>query len=242
VKNARARDALAGEAEAVGSRPSDPRTADTRRKLMAGAVETLQARGIAGTSARAIAAASGVNQALIFYHFGSVEDLIDVACREATAERVALYRPRLAMAGSLRELLQVGREIRETERGSGGSIALAQVLAGAQQDARLAATARESLAMWITEVEAALGRLTSGSPIADIADPAGLAQGVAAAFIGIVLYGGANPEGASSALDTLERLAVLAEVIDDIGPLARRAVRARVRRTARASGASVSNR
>jgi AcrR family transcriptional regulator len=234
VKNARPAEPSVSEAEAAGIRPGDSRSFDTRRKLMEGAVETLRARGIAGTSARAIAAASGVNQALIFYHFGSVEDLVDVACRQATAERVALYRPRLATVRSLRELLQIGREIRETERGSGGVVALAQVLAGAQQDARLAATARDSLAMWITEVEAAIGRLTVSTPIADIADPAGLAQGVAAAFIGIVLYEGANPEGASSALDTLEQLAVLSEVIDDLGPVARRALRARVRRTTRA--------
>ena len=242
MKNAGVRDAPASEADAVGSRPGGARSADTRRKLMDGAIETLRSRGITGTSARAIATVSGVNQALIFYHFGSVEDLVDVACREATAERVALYRPRLAMAGSLRELLQVGREIRETERGSGGVVALAQVLAGAQQDVRLAGTARDSLAMWITEVKAAVSRLTVSTPIADIANPDGLAQGVAATFIGIVLYEGVNPEGASSALDTLEQLAVLSEVIDDLGPVARRALRARVRRTARASDASVSNR
>jgi AcrR family transcriptional regulator len=242
VKNGRDPDAPASEAHAVGIRPADSRSVDTRRKLMDGAIETLQARGIAGTSARAIAATSGVNQALIFYHFGSVEDLVDIACREATAERVTLYRPRFATAGSLRELLQIGREIRQTERDSGGSVALAQVLAGAQQDMRLAATARDALAMWIAEVEAALGRIIARTPIADLADPAGLAQGVAAAFIGIVLYGGVNPAGASSALDTFEQLAVLSDVIDDLGPVARRALRAHVRRTARASDAPVSDR
>jgi len=217
----------------LGARPSDSRSADTRRKLMDGAIETLRARGIAGTSARAIAATSGVNQALIFYHFGSVEDLVDVACRQATAERVAIYSPRFATVGSLRELLQIGREIREAERGAGNIVALAQVLAGAQQDERLAATAQDTLGMWTTEIEAALTRLTAGSPVADVADAGGLAQGVAAAFIGIVLYEVVNPMGASAALDTLEQLALLSEVIDDLGPVARRALRARVRRTKR---------
>jgi AcrR family transcriptional regulator len=202
---------------------------------MDGAIETLRARGIAGTSARAIAAAADVNQALIFYHFGSVEDLVDVACREATAQRVALYRSRFATVGTLRELLQIGREIREAERDAGNVVALAQVLSGAQQDERLAATARDTLGMWISEIESAVTRLTANTPIADVADPAGLAQGVAAAFVGIVLYEGVNPAGASSALDTLEQLAVLSEVIDDLGPVARRALRARVRRTARAA-------
>jgi AcrR family transcriptional regulator len=235
VANARATDAAPSDGAPAGAQQGDSRSAATRRKLLGGAIETLRSRGITGTSARAIAAASGVNQALIFYHFGSVEDLVDVACREATAERVAQYRPQFAAVGSLRALLEIGRGIRETERGAGNVIALAQVLAGAQQDERLAATARDTLAMWIAEIEAALTRLIVNTPIADIADPAGLAQGVAAAFVGIVLYEGVNPAGASAALDTLEQLAVLAEVIDDLGPVARRALRARVRRTARAA-------
>jgi AcrR family transcriptional regulator len=234
VKSARSANAEASEAESVGVRHGDSRSADTRRKLLDGAIETLRARGIAGTSARAIAAASGVNQALIFYHFGS-EELVDVACRQATASRVALYRQRFAAVGSLRGLLRIGREIREMERGAGNVIALAQVLAGAQQDERLALTARDCLAMWVAEIESALMRLTADTPIADVADPAGLAQGVAAAFIGIVLYEGVNPAGASAALDTLEQLAVLSEVIDDLGPVARRALRSRMRRTARSA-------
>jgi AcrR family transcriptional regulator len=235
VKSARPANAEASEAESVGVRRGDTRSADTRRKLLDGAIETLRARGIAGTSARAIAAASGVNQALIFYHFGSVEELVDVACRQATAERVGLYRQRFAAVGSLRGLLHIGREIREMERGAGNVIALAQVLAGAQQDERLALTARDCLAMWVAEIESALTRLTADTPIADVADPAGLAQGVAAAFIGIVLYERVNPVGASAALDTLEQLAVMSEVIDDLGPVARRALRSRMRRTARSA-------
>jgi AcrR family transcriptional regulator len=220
-------------APATDSRPIDARTADTRRKLITGAVETLRLRGIAGTSARSIASSAGVNQALIFYHFGSVEHLVDVACREATAERVALYRDRLATVASLRELLRLGRELHVAEQAAGNVTALAQVLAGAQQDARLAEAARAALGLWITEIESALVRLTATSPIAELADPARLAQAVAAAFIGIELYEGVNPGGATAALSTLEQLAVLAEVVEDLGPVARRALRARIRRSAR---------
>jgi hypothetical protein len=138
--------------------------------------------------------------------------------------------------------LQIGREIRDAERGAGNVIALAQVLAGAQQDERLAATARDTLALWVTEIESSITRLTAGTPIADVADPAGLAQGVAAAFIGIVLYEGVNAAGASAALDTLEQLAVLAEVIDDLGPVGRRALRAHIRRATRAAEPSAGER
>jgi AcrR family transcriptional regulator len=224
------------DARATALRPADGRAADTRGKLIDGAVATLRARGIAGTSARAIAAAAGVNQALIFYHFGSVEQLVDAACREATADRVALYRDRFAAVRSLRELLQLGRELHAAERVAGNVTALAQVLAGAQQDEGLASAARDALGLWIAEIESALARLIALSPLAELTDPAGLAQGVAAAFIGIELYEGVNPGGAAAALDTLEHLAILAEVVEDLGPVARRALRSRIRRMSRGAG------
>ena len=52
---------------------------DTRRKLLDAAMATLRDKGIAGTSARVIAAAAGVDQALVFCHFGSVAELIGQA-------------------------------------------------------------------------------------------------------------------------------------------------------------------
>jgi AcrR family transcriptional regulator len=211
---------------------------ETRRKLIDGTIATLRARGIAGVSARAIATAAGVNQALVFYHFGSVDDLVDVACREATAEAVDRYRARFSEVESLRELLSLGRLLHEQEQAAGNVAVLAQVLAGAQQDARLASAARHALQLWVDEVGGVVDRLLRDSPIATIADSSGLAQGVAAAFIGIELYEGVNPEGAAAALAALEQLAVLAEVLDDLGPVARRALRARMRRGAPSSRAA----
>jgi len=57
VDDARPADAPTGDVQSSGARAADPRSADTRRKLMDGAIETLRVRGIAGASARAIAAA-----------------------------------------------------------------------------------------------------------------------------------------------------------------------------------------
>jgi AcrR family transcriptional regulator len=206
---------------------------DTRGKLIDGAIETLRTRGIAGTSARVIAAAAGVNQALVFYHFGTVDSLVDVACRESTASRVALYHDRFAAVGSLRDLLALGRELNVAERDAGNVAVLGQVLAGAQQDPNLAAAARYSLRLWVAEIETVLRRVLADSPVAELTDAAGLAPAVAATFIGIELYEGVDPDAAASALNTLEALSALAEVLDDLGPVARLALRARLRRGAR---------
>ncbi|RIV37928.1 TetR/AcrR family transcriptional regulator [Micromonospora radicis] len=201
----------------------------TREKLIDGALAAIREHGIAGVSARTIATAAGVNQALVFYHFGSVDDLLAEACRSATAARVAAYRPRFAAVGSLRELLDLGRGLHEREQAEGNLAVLAQLLAGAQTDARLAEATAVALRLWTVEIEAVLHRLLDGSPVAPVADPAGLARAVSAAFIGLELYDGVDPAAARAAFDALERLAVLVEVVDDLGPLARRAVRAKLR-------------
>jgi hypothetical protein len=107
---------------------------------------------------------------------------------------------------------------------------LAQLLAGAQTDERLASPVQAALGLWTDEIESVLRRLLDGSPLADLTDPAGLARAVSAAFIGLELYEGVDPSGAHAALDALERLAVLADVVEDLGPLARRALRSRTRK------------
>ncbi|MDG4796431.1 TetR family transcriptional regulator [Micromonospora sp. WMMD1082] len=201
----------------------------TREKLIDGALAAIREHGIAGVSARTIAAAAGVNQALVFYHFGSVDDLLGAACQRATAARVELYRARFAEVTSLRELLDLGRTLHEQERAEGNVAVLAQLLAGAQTDPRLADPTAAALRLWTVEIEAVLHRLLDGSPAAPVADPPGLARAISAAFIGLELFDGVDPAGARAAFDALERLATLVEVVDDLGPLARRAVRAKLR-------------
>ncbi|RZQ64410.1 TetR/AcrR family transcriptional regulator [Amycolatopsis suaedae] len=205
--------------------------ADTRRKLVDGAIETIRTHGITGTSARTIAAAAGVNQALVFYHFGSVHELLEAACLEATRERVAAFTEKLDEVTSLRELLALGRRVHVEEQQRGNVAVLAQLLAGAQADPKLAGATSAALRLWIDPVEQALDRLLTGSPVADLVDVPGLARVVSAGFIGLELFEGVDAEGAGAALDSLDRLAVLSEVLDELGPVARRALRAKLRRT-----------
>ncbi|WP_027340944.1 TetR/AcrR family transcriptional regulator [Hamadaea tsunoensis] len=210
-----------------------PGKPDTKIRLMDGALETVRTHGIAATSARTIAAAAGVNQALIFYHFGSIDELLTAAAERSTAERVAAYTDRLAAVRSLRELLVVGRELHEEERALGNVNLLAQMLAGARNNEVLATACAAALAQWMAPIESTLARLLQGSPLEEVTDVAGLARAVSASFIGLEMYDGVDPAGAASAFTALEQLGVLMEIVDDLGPVARRAVRARITRTAR---------
>ncbi|MBW4704376.1 MULTISPECIES: TetR/AcrR family transcriptional regulator [unclassified Micromonospora] len=205
----------------------------TKQRLLDGAITAIRTHGIAGVSARTIAAAAGVNQALVFYHFGTVDDLLTAACRASTADRLAHWSARLAGVGSLRELLTVGQELHEQERELGNVSFLAQMLAGAQTDERLAAPTAAALQLWVDEIESVLRRLLAGSPFAEIADVPGLSRAVCAAFVGLELYDGVDRAGVRQAMSALDQLAVLIEIVDDLGPVARRALRSRVNRAAR---------
>jgi AcrR family transcriptional regulator len=202
----------------------------TRDKLLAAAAEALARDGLSGVSARAIASRAGVNQALVFYHFGSVSDLLEAAVRRSVDLAVASYRDRFADVGSLGELLALGRDLHRMERRRGNVAQMAQVMSGAQRDPILAKAGRYAMQRWTSEIEAVLARLLPGSVVEGLVDPRGLARAVAGGFIGLELYAGVDRAGAESALDTLDAMGAVLAALDDLGPMATRAVRGRVRR------------
>ena len=69
--------------------PKDPSA--TRARLVEAALQSLQEEGFAGTTARSIAARAGVNQALVFYHFGGVDGLLLAALDASATERLGRY-------------------------------------------------------------------------------------------------------------------------------------------------------
>ena len=202
----------------------------TRDKLLAAAAEALARDGLSGVSARAIASRAGVNQALVFYHFGSVSDLLEAAVRRSVDLAVASYRDRFADVGSLGELLALGRDLHRMERRRGNVAQMAQVMSGAQRDPILAKAGRYAMQRWTSEIEAVLARLLPGSVVEGLVDPRGLARAVAGGSIGLELYAGVDRAGAESALDTLDAMGAVLAALDDLGPMATRAVRGRVRR------------
>ncbi|ANS68025.1 TetR-family transcriptional regulator [Streptomyces lincolnensis] len=213
--------------------PETAKSQETKAKLLEGALRTLTEQGIAKTSARTVAATAGVNQALVFYHFGSVDELLVAACHYGAERAVAPYRERFAEVTSLSELLTVGRQIHEEERAGGHVALLGQLLAGAQTHDTLGPATAAGLHLWISEIEKVLTRVLADTPFGEFTDPAGLARAVAASFVGIELYEGVDAAGATAALDALEQLGALVAALEDLGPVAQRAVRHHLRRTGR---------
>ena len=84
----------------------------TREKLLESTADLLATEGLAGVSARSIAAHAGVNQALVFYHFGTVPELLEAAVRRSVDLAVASYRDRFSDVRSLSDLLALGQDLR----------------------------------------------------------------------------------------------------------------------------------
>lgn len=202
-----------------------PRAEETRARLRAAALSVVREKGVGGASARVIAAAAEVNQALIFYHFDSVSELIESASNEAVEARVELYRAAFADVTSLAGLLAVARQVHEQERQAGSMTVMAQIMAGAQRDPVLARAGRHAVAAWTDEVDQVLQRVLAASPLGSLIDSTGLSQLVSAAFMGIELYHGADPEAADLAFGAIERLNTVLSALEELGPASQRALR-----------------
>ena len=98
-------------------------------------MEALKTEGYAGASARAIAERAGSNQGLIFYHFGSVTNLLLAALDAVSAERLEHYGAAVADVGSPGELLDVATAIFRQDLDAGYVTVLVEMIAGAFCDA-----------------------------------------------------------------------------------------------------------
>jgi AcrR family transcriptional regulator len=202
----------------------DTSALDTRSRIVAAALDALREHGIAGISARTIARQGGFNQALIFYHFGSVEGLLMAVARTESERRTALYAPALRDVGSLSELVAVARYLHEEEFKSGTVAALTQMLAGASRSEELAGGVWDALEPWTALVGATIERLLAGTPYAGILPAEDLTSAVAALFLGIELLTGLAPEGRSAGpaggtlFTTMESVARLIDALLQVSP------------------------
>ena len=199
--------------ELMGVETSQP--SDTRHRIMTAALVTVRQSGITGTSARAIAATGGFNQALIFYHFGSVTNLLIEASRASSAARVAAYQKVTDDVTSLTTLVDVARRLHDEAEADGSVAVLTQLMAGAASDPEMGEAILAGFEGWIEIVESALKSALDGLPIADAIPPREAAYSISALFLGIELMARLDPEKseASAVFDSLHDLARIIESV-----------------------------
>jgi AcrR family transcriptional regulator len=192
---------------------------DTRAALIAAAITTLRESGFAATSARRIAAEAGCNQALIFYHFGSVPDLLVAALEDVSARRMAAYGELLDRAGTLGELIDGAREVFEADLDAGHVTVLVEMISGAQSSPELGERVSACLAPWRSFAESAVRDVLASSPLGSLVPPGEAAHAVVAGILGLELL--ANLDGDRSGARALfDRARVVGDLLDRIRPLA----------------------
>jgi AcrR family transcriptional regulator len=179
----------------------------TKLKIAEAALRTLQERGFAGASAREIASAGSFNQALIFYHFGSVQNALLAALDLVSTRRMQTYRATLEQAQTLSELAALARRIYAEDLENGYVTVLVEMVAGGASDAELGGEVTSRLQPWIDLVEAKLQELFSGSPFESMVPARDIAFAVVALYLGVDML--SHLEGdhtrAESLLDLGER-------------------------------------
>ena len=187
--------------------------------------------GIQGVSGRVVAAEADVSQALVFYHFGSVTDLLATAARTASARRATTYQQRLASVGTLSALVAEARQLHQEELVNGNLAAVRQLVAAAAIDDRLRPSLRDSFDQLAAPVARRLHELTEQTALDGILDPTQLARGIAGSFLGLQLLDGVVLDIEDDALASLEQLARLSDVVLSAGVLESAVVRRRLQQS-----------
>jgi AcrR family transcriptional regulator len=137
----------------------------TKNRIVEAAINTLKREGYAGTSARAIAAAGGFSQAAIFYHFGTIHDLLLTALDAVSADRMRRYREAMQTVGDVSDLLTVAKRVFAEDIAAGDTHVLVEMTVAASTDAELGPRIIDRIEPWITLTEEAIRR-GDGSPSA----------------------------------------------------------------------------
>jgi AcrR family transcriptional regulator len=157
----------------------------TRDRIVDAALETLKKEGFAGATSRAIARAGGFNQALIFYHFGSLDGLLLAALDKTSAERLQRYREAVDRAGSAEELAEVAATVYAEDRDRGHMTVVSQMVAGSVARPELAREVVARMEPWIELCEDALRKALAGSPAAEAIPLRDLAYAVVTFYLGL---------------------------------------------------------
>jgi AcrR family transcriptional regulator len=187
----------------------------TRAVIVEAALATLKSKGFAGCSAREIARVGGFNQALIFYHFGSVQKLLLAALDLVSTRRLRAYEPAFEQARTVSELAALAQEIYAEDLQNGYVTVLGEMVGAGITSAELGREVAARVRPWTEMIERKIKTLVAGSLLEAIIPPRDVAFAIVALYLGIDLLSHLDGDHvrAESLLDLGTRYAPLAEAI-----------------------------
>jgi len=200
------------QSEAVRARASA-----TRAALVAAAVDVLRTEGFAAATARHLAGRAGCNQGLVFYHFGTVNNLLLAAMDEVSAERRARYDAATAAVRSPGELVELAVRIFSEDIASGDAALLVEMIAGSVSTPELGAAVRARVEPWSEFATDALRSAFSSSPLLGLVGAEELADAVVALYLGLELLSHLDGD-TTKAIAVFEKARSLSALADLLAP------------------------
>lgn len=168
-----------------GPKRGEIRPRETRSAIVEAAVSALAELGFSGTSARAVAERAGVAPGGVFYHFGSMDDLLADVFTTCLDRRIARLRaavdvPRPGLPAAFTEAVRA--EFAHIE-----SRATLELVVGAIDSPALAARVREGFDQSFAFTREVVELLLADSPLAAVLPLELVAQVAASAFFGLAV-------------------------------------------------------
>jgi AcrR family transcriptional regulator len=192
------------------------RAADaTRERLVRAALKTLTQEGFFGTTARAIARTGKLNQALIFYHFGSVDRLLLAALDATSQNRLSRYRAGLADVTRITELVEAMARLYKEDVLSGHITAVQEMVAGGSSVPALRQAVLARMDPWIVFAREVIARVTAGTVVEKLVPIDDLAFSAVALYFGIetITNLGGDRSRAETLFETGRRFAPIADAL-----------------------------
>jgi AcrR family transcriptional regulator len=183
----------------------------TKERIVEAALQTIKEDGFAGTSARAIARRGGFNQALIFYHFGTLTDHLLAALDRTSDMRMAAYRERVVHITDLPSAVRVGAELYREDLESGHITVLTEMITGSLDRPDLGPQIVQRMQPWIAFTTDAVESLLASTGLSGLAPARTIAYAIVALWLGVDLMSHLEQDHANveDLIDVASRLASL---------------------------------
>jgi AcrR family transcriptional regulator len=184
---------------------------DTRQRIVDAALETLKQEGFTGASARVIADCGGFNQALIFYHFGTVNQLLLAVLDETSKRRLAAYQTAVEQVTTLPELLQTATRLYREDLAAGHITVLNELIGASLAYPELRPEIAARVQPWVRFAEDVIVRALADGPLAELIRSGDAAFATVSLYLGMQMLTHLNGDtaAAESLFVTGERVAAL---------------------------------
>ena len=168
-------------------RRKGPATEDMRNKVLQAAIEGLKEDGFAGTSSRSIARRGDFNSALIFYYFGSLNELLLAALDRTSELRMKAYRAAVEDVDTLEGLMAVAIDIYREDLAAGHITVFSELVGASLSRPELQPEIVARAEPWVEFVEDVIRRVTKGTPLETMLPVHDIAYGTIAFYLGVNL-------------------------------------------------------